>query len=147
MKPSWWSFGGSAAADPAELASAPAFEGDVKKPSDSAKPYPTTTTPNGYVLNDDAKAALAGFGAGLFDELLALFAGDPGAFLAEMTMDPLPVDTQIDAPLAIAVGEALEADAMFLKRLAGLQFAGVGTGEDAEFKRHICPLDADFPAS
>jgi hypothetical protein len=60
MKPSWWSFGGSAAADPAELASAPAFEGDVKKPSDSAKPYPTTTTPNGYVLNDDAKAALAG---------------------------------------------------------------------------------------
>lgn len=60
MKPSWWSFGGSAAADPAELASAPAFEGDVKKPSESAKPYPTTTTPNGYVINDDAKAGLAG---------------------------------------------------------------------------------------
>jgi hypothetical protein len=56
VKPSWWSFGGSSTADPA-LASAPAFEGSVQKPSDAAKPYPTTTTPNGYVLNDTAGAA------------------------------------------------------------------------------------------
>lgn len=53
---SWWAFGGSN--DPAQLASAPPFddkapaEGGVAKPSSMASPYPTTTTPQGYVMND-----------------------------------------------------------------------------------------------
>jgi hypothetical protein len=64
MKPSWWSFGGSGADDASALASAPAFEGDVKKPSEAAKPYPTTTTPNGYVLTDPASPAATGAAAG-----------------------------------------------------------------------------------
>lgn len=54
-KPSWWTFGGSGQ-DPAKLAAAPAFEGAIPKPSETAKPYPTTTTPNGYVLGDKPAA-------------------------------------------------------------------------------------------
>ena len=49
-KPSWWGGGGSSS-----LASAPAFDGDVKKPSEAAKPYPTTNTPEGYALSDATK--------------------------------------------------------------------------------------------
>lgn len=59
---SWWTLGGSK--DPAQLASAPPFadggttDGNVAKPSSMASPYPTTTTPQGYVMND-AKVAPA----------------------------------------------------------------------------------------
>lgn len=49
-KPSWWSLGGAGATDPAKLAAAPSFSADVTKPSATAKPYPTTSTPEGYVL-------------------------------------------------------------------------------------------------
>ena len=48
--PSWWSFGGGKAADTEKLSAAPPFEGSVKKPSESAAPYPTTTTPNSYAM-------------------------------------------------------------------------------------------------
>ena len=50
-KPSWWTFGGSGE-DPAKLAAAPPAPTDVTKPSATAKPYPTTTTPEGYVLEN-----------------------------------------------------------------------------------------------
>lgn len=59
---SWWAFGGSN--DPA-LASAPPFddkapaEGRVAKPSSMASPYPTTTTPQGYVMNEATAAPAA----------------------------------------------------------------------------------------
>lgn len=52
--PSWWSFGGAKPADAEKLATAPPFEGSIKKPSESAAPYPTTTTPNGYAVADTA---------------------------------------------------------------------------------------------
>jgi len=52
-KPSWWTFGGGGG-DAAKLASAPSFSGDAKKPSESNKPYPTTSTPNGYVIAGSA---------------------------------------------------------------------------------------------
>jgi hypothetical protein len=48
-KPSWWSFGGTAK-EADSLASAPPYGGDIQKPSTSAKPYPTTSTPSGYVI-------------------------------------------------------------------------------------------------
>lgn len=44
-KPSWWSLGSD---DPAKVATAPST--DVAKPSTTAKPYPTTSTPEGYVI-------------------------------------------------------------------------------------------------
>lgn len=58
--PSWWSFGGVGGADPSKLAAAPPFDGKsddgkIVKPSQSATPYPTTTTPNGYVAADAKK--------------------------------------------------------------------------------------------
>lgn len=45
-KPSWW--GGGAGSS--SLASAPAFDGDVKMPSEANKPYPATETPEAYSL-------------------------------------------------------------------------------------------------
>ncbi|MBM4023208.1 MAG: hypothetical protein FJ284_13415 [Planctomycetes bacterium] len=58
-KPSWWSFGGTPPAS--ELTAAPAFDKEVTKPSEAAKPYPTTETPEAYSLAEtprkDAAAA------------------------------------------------------------------------------------------
>jgi hypothetical protein len=50
-RPTW--LGGSPTAS--ALASAPAFEGGVAKPSETAKPYPTTSTPDGYALTDSTQ--------------------------------------------------------------------------------------------
>ena len=52
--PAWPSFGGTKPGDATKLSSAPAFSGDVAKPSATAKPYPTTSTPQGYVLKGPA---------------------------------------------------------------------------------------------
>lgn len=57
--PSWWSFGGAKPSDTEKLAAAPPFEGSIKKPSESAAPYPTTTTPNGYAVSDAAAGPAA----------------------------------------------------------------------------------------
>ena len=49
MGNSWWSFG-MGGPDAATLAEAPPFEGDLTKPSATATPYPTTSTPERYAL-------------------------------------------------------------------------------------------------
>ena len=49
MGTSWGSLG-MGGPDPATLAEAPAFEGDTTKPSATAQPYPTTSTPDSYAL-------------------------------------------------------------------------------------------------
>lgn len=56
-KPSWWSFGGSTPAT--SLAAAPEFNKDVTKPSEAAKPYPTTETPEAYALAGGGNQAAA----------------------------------------------------------------------------------------
>lgn len=56
-KPSWWTFGGTPKTDADSLAAAPPYGGDIKKPSESAKPYPTTSTPSGYVITGSASPA------------------------------------------------------------------------------------------
>jgi len=53
-KPSGWTIGGTPKADADALASAPPYGGDIKKPSESAKQYPTTSTPSGYVITGTA---------------------------------------------------------------------------------------------
>ena len=53
-KPSWWTFGGTPKAEADALASAPPYGGEIKKPSESAKQYPTTSTPTGYVITGTA---------------------------------------------------------------------------------------------
>lgn len=62
-KPSWWG-AGTGSASSAKLAAGDA----VPKPSSTAKPYPTTSTPEGYVLSEprlrgDAAAAATGAAA------------------------------------------------------------------------------------
>ncbi|MFM7137813.1 MAG: hypothetical protein ACKO1M_12210 [Planctomycetota bacterium] len=52
-KPSWWSSSGTPPAS--ALTSAPSFDKDIAKPSETAKPYPTTSTPEGYALSDATK--------------------------------------------------------------------------------------------
>lgn len=56
-KPSWWTLGGAGTADAEKLAAAPPYseppktaDGAIAMPSASATPYPTTTTPQGYVV-------------------------------------------------------------------------------------------------
>ena len=56
-KPAWWSFGQTPPAAGDGLASAPAFNGDATKPSATAKPYPTTSTPQGYALEQSSAPA------------------------------------------------------------------------------------------
>lgn len=58
-KPSWWAFGGTPKAESEALAAAPTFSGGVEKPSATAKPYPVTSTPNGYVIGDAKPDAAA----------------------------------------------------------------------------------------
>jgi hypothetical protein len=65
-KPSWWTFGGSNA-DAEKLASAPTYgdaakaaDGSITKPSAAATPYPTTTTPQGYVVAGSTAAPAGG---------------------------------------------------------------------------------------
>jgi hypothetical protein len=53
-KPSWWTLGGTPKPEGDTLASAPPYGGAIAKPSESAKPYPTTTTPGGYVITGSA---------------------------------------------------------------------------------------------
>lgn len=62
-RPSWWTFGGTPKDDADKLAAAPSFSGDVTKPSASAKPYPTTGTPNGYVIDGATKPGAAAVAA------------------------------------------------------------------------------------
>lgn len=54
-KPSWWTFGGSS--ENGEKLAAAASADPVPKPSATAKPYPTTSTPEGYALTKDAATA------------------------------------------------------------------------------------------
>jgi len=56
-KPSWLTFGGTPKAAADSLASAPPYGGDIKKPSESAKQYPTTSTPSGYVITGTGSPA------------------------------------------------------------------------------------------
>ncbi len=53
---SWLPSRGSSLGEGEELASAPPFEGEIVKPSAQATPYPTTSTPQGYVVPEANEA-------------------------------------------------------------------------------------------
>jgi hypothetical protein len=59
MSSSWLGLG-MGGPDPATLAEAPPFEGDTSKPSAAAKPYPTTSTPESYAVEQNALPESAG---------------------------------------------------------------------------------------
>lgn len=62
-KPSWWTFGGGPE-EASKLATAPPAPTDITKPSAASKPYPTTTTPEGYVLAGAESAVKSSAGGG-----------------------------------------------------------------------------------
>ena len=101
MKPSWWTFGGGSPEAASALAAAPSFNGGTEKPSASAKPYPTTTTPNGYVLNGASPSAGA------------VATAEPAAAAAPVTYGVTPPPAKADpaaivtAPAAAATGGSL----------------------------------------
>jgi len=93
MKPSWWTFGGGPREEASKLAAAPSFNGGTEKPSASAKPYPTTTTPNGYVLNGAPPSAGA------------VAAAEPALAAAPVTYGVTPPPAKAD-PAGIATAPA-----------------------------------------
>lgn len=97
-KPSWMTFG-QKTTDPDRLSSAPAFAGDVPKPSATAKPYPTTSTPEAYSLPDaGAQAATAPGGV---PAAVTYGSTPPPAELAKAAPPPQAATT---APIAAQVG-------------------------------------------
>ena len=91
MKPSWWTFGGGPQEDASKLAAAPSFNGGTEKPSAAAKPYPTTTTPNGYVLGGAAPSGVV--------------AGESVAAVAPVTYGVTPPPAKPE-PVAVATAPA-----------------------------------------
>lgn len=98
MKPSWWTFGGGPQQEASKLAAAPSFNGGTEKPSASAKPYPTTTTPNGYVLNGGSPSAGA------------VATAEPAAATAPVTYGVTPPPAKAD-PVAVATAPSAPASA------------------------------------
>lgn len=98
--PSWWSFGGAGGADPEKLATAPRFEGKsadgaIAKPSQTATPYPTTTTPEGYSIAGATQGQAAG-----------PVAANPPAEQSAITYGSPPPATQASAPPAMPAAPA-----------------------------------------
>jgi hypothetical protein len=107
--PSWWAFGNSAGTDPEKLAAAPPFDGKaadgkITKPSQTATPYPTTTTPNGYSVadanrglpNDPAAVATAPV-----EQAAVTYGSTPPPSLAPVAQSPAaPMTSPSTAPIA-----------------------------------------------
>lgn len=55
----WWPGSSKGSADNEKLASAPSFDGKVEKPSETQRPYPTTTTPQSYAIDGQKPPSLA----------------------------------------------------------------------------------------
>jgi hypothetical protein len=84
--PKWPNFSGakSKSVEAPALASVPTSDAPIKKPSAAAVPYPTTSTPAGYVVNDPATAS------GGAPEGIQTAATDPAMVTYGVT-PPLPV--------------------------------------------------------
>jgi protein transport protein SEC31 len=95
-KPSW--LGGTPPT--AALTSAPSFDKDkdIAKPSEAAKPYPTTSTPEGYALSDATKTEGGQPAVGRTASLVEPTSVTYGA-------TPAPAATPPAAPPAAAVAE------------------------------------------
>ena len=96
MGSSWGSLG-MGGPDPATLAEAPAFEGDTTKPSATAQPYPTTSTPDSYALQPNEQG-LPGDQA-----LPAMVAATPAPPQSPVTYGSTPPTAQPTTPASSAV--------------------------------------------
>jgi len=107
-KPSWWKFGGSAGGgDAAKLAAAPTFSSDAKKPSETNSPYPTTSTPNGYVVTG-SNAAGSGPATQVATSIGPVVYGSaPPASTAAPAAQPQVGATAQTGPYATLAGETI----------------------------------------
>ncbi len=71
----WWPGSSKGPADNEKLASAPSFDGKVEKPSETQRPYPTTTTPQSYAVDGQKPASLASAPAATPAAAPSVFAG------------------------------------------------------------------------
>jgi hypothetical protein len=103
-KPTWWSFGGGGNAEAEKLASAPPYgeaakaaDGSLVKPSASATPYPTTTTPQSYAVSGPGTAPAS------------VAAAPPAAGDAPITYGKTPPPAMAAAPVAAPAAAAASA--------------------------------------
>lgn len=97
--PKWPSLGDtkSKTVDAPALAAAPsASSGPIQKPSAAATPYPTSSTPAGYVVNDPAAAS------GVSPSVIQTAATDPQAVTYGVTPPPPPPEASVPPSLASA---------------------------------------------
>lgn len=98
--PAWWAFGNAAGSDPEKLAAAPPFDGKsadgkIAKPSQTATPYPTTTTPSGYSVADANRGPAN-------DPVAAVTAPVEQAAVTYGSTPPPPPSAVTQAPAALA---------------------------------------------
>jgi len=91
--PKWPSFGTAKpkGIDDSALAAAPKIDASTQKPSTAATPYPTTSTPAGYVVNDSsptAGAAAPGIQTAATDPAMVTYGATPPPQLAAAASDP-----------------------------------------------------------
>lgn len=116
-KPSWWTFGGAGTPDAEKLAAAPPYtegtaaaDGQIPKPSSTATPYPTTTTPQGYVVAGSTPASPGSVAtqSPTASDAPITYGKTPPA-VAEVTPPPSPVQPAAAAAAPIAAGIAPQA--------------------------------------
>ncbi len=105
--PKWPSLGDakSKTVDAPALAAAPSTSGPIQKPSAAATPYPTSSTPAGYVVNDPASAS------GVSPSVIQTAATDPQAVTYGET-PPLPPPEASVPPNIAATAAPAEAPAI-----------------------------------
>jgi hypothetical protein len=91
--PKWPTFGTAKpkGIDDSALAAAPKIEASTQKPSTAATPYPTTSTPAGYVVNESsptAGAAATGIQSAATDPAMVTYGATPPPQLAAAASDP-----------------------------------------------------------
>ena len=91
--PKWPTFGTAKpkGIDDSALAAAPKIDASTQKPSTAATPYPTTSTPAGYVVNENsptAGAAATGIQSAATDPAMVTYGATPPPQLAAADSDP-----------------------------------------------------------
>ena len=105
--PKWPSFGASKpkGIDDTALTAAPKIDAPTTKPSAAATPYPTTSTPAGYVVNEaspTAGAAAVGIQTAATDPATVTYGVAPPPQLAAAAVDPRSAPTPESPPQSIS---------------------------------------------
>lgn len=106
--PKWPSFGTAKpkGIDDSALAAAPKIDASTQKPSTAATPYPTTSTPAGYVVNDSsptAGVAATGIQTAATDPAVVTYGAAPPPQLAAAELDPRAMAGLPEASAAQAI--------------------------------------------